>query len=276
MADLILQAENLEYTYEGAAAPALRGLSLSVPGGCRTALLGANGSGKSTFFLCCNGILRPQKGRLCYKGVPFSYDRKSLLELRKNIGIVFQNPDTQLFSASVYEDISFGILNLGVSREEASRAVDAVIQEMAITPFQDRPVHALSGGQKKQVALADILVMKPELLILDEPASSLDPRNRKNIRTLTERMASKGTTVLLSTHDTNYALEWAEQVIIFEEGRVLAQGDPAVLLSDPDLLERAGLDMPDCIYLFDKLCTKGILSPSLPVPHSLAQLEQYF
>ena len=118
--------------------------------------MGANGSGKSTFFLCCNGILRPQKGDILFHGKPVSYKRKELLALRSKVGIVFQDPDKQLFSASVEQEISFGILNLGVAKEQARTEVEQVMEELEIVPFRKRPVHALSGGQKKQVSIADI------------------------------------------------------------------------------------------------------------------------
>ena len=136
-------------------------------------LIGPNGSGKSTFFLCLNGILKPQKGTLSFCGTPYSYDRKSLLELRHRIGIVFQDPDNQLFSASVLQEISFGILNLGADSETALKETEKIMDALDITELKDRPTHILSGGQKKQVAIADILVMHPDIVILDEPAAAL-------------------------------------------------------------------------------------------------------
>ena len=164
MGDVIIKAEDLWFSYDGEEAHALRGLSLELRKGRKIALMGANGAGKSTFFLCCNGIHKPQKGTLYYDGNPVSYDKKGLLELRRKVGIVFQDPENQLFSASVYQEISFGILNLGVPDEEAAQEVERVIRELEITPFRNRPVHALSGGQKKQVSIADILVMRPEVI----------------------------------------------------------------------------------------------------------------
>ena len=158
------------------------GLDLAFAEGVVTTLIGANGSGKSTFFLCLNGIRRPDGGTIYIDGKPVEYTRKGLLDVRGKVGIVFQEPDSQLFSASVYEEISFGILNLGADEDTARREVERVIEELEITPFQDRPAHALSGGQKKQVAIADILVMHPEVMILDEPAAALDPKHTKNSR----------------------------------------------------------------------------------------------
>ena len=153
MNDVIIKAEDLWFSYEGEDAHALKGLSLEIRKGKKVVLMGANGAGKSTFFLCCSGIYRPQKGTLYFDGAPLAYDRKSLLKLRGRVGIVFQDPENQLFSASVYQEISFGILNLGVPEAQAKKEVEQVIDYLEITPFRHKPTHALSGGQKKQVSI---------------------------------------------------------------------------------------------------------------------------
>ena len=175
--DIILKADNLFFSYDDEKSHSLNGLSLEIKKGHKVAFMGANGSGKSTFFLCCNGIHQPSSGTLYFKGEPVDYSRKGLLKLRSKVGIVFQDPDNQLFSASVYQEISFGILNLGVSESEAKEQVENVIDYLEITPFRHKPTHALSGGQKKQVSIADILVMHPDIIILDEPAAALDPKH---------------------------------------------------------------------------------------------------
>ncbi len=280
MNDLILEARHVSYSYGSGETPSLKDLSLSIRRGRRTAVMGANGSGKSTFFLCCNGILRPDEGQIYYNGQPLSYRKKDLLSLREKVGIVFQDPDMQLFCASVYQEISFGPLNLGLPREEAAREVEAVIRRLGITPFRHRPAHALSGGQKKQVALADILVMHPELLILDEPFAALDPSHvhiiRDMIRDLEKDSSPSGPlTVVIATHDTDFALEWADEVILFSEGQVLAQGAPASVLTDRELLARASLDLPGVIKVFESLQAAGLLGADLPAPKHLDQLTDY-
>lgn len=280
MNDLILEARHVSYSYGSGETPSLKDLSLSIRRGRRTAVMGANGSGKSTFFLCCNGILRPDEGQIYYNGQPLSYRKKDLLSLREKVGIVFQDPDMQLFCASVYQEISFGPLNLGLPREEAAREVEAVIRRLGITPFRHRPAHALSGGQKKQVALADILVMHPELLILDEPFAALDPSHvhiiRDMIRDLEKDSSPSGPlTVVIATHDTDFALEWADEVILFSEGQVLAQGAPASVLTDRELLARASLDLPGVIKVFESLQAAGLLEADLPAPKHLDQLTDY-
>lgn len=274
MRDIILEARNLSYSYEDSSSPALNGLSLSVARGSKIAVMGANGSGKSTFFLCCNGILKPDQGELLFKGQPVSYSKKNLLELRSKVGIVFQNPDTQLFCASVYQEISFGLLNLGIPEKEAAEAVENIIETLEITDFRHRPAHALSGGQKKQVALADILVMKPEIMILDEPFAALDPVHTRIIRQQIDKMCTSGMTVLLATHNTDYALEWADEVILLKNGRVLSQDRPDKVLTDEKLLKETNLELPSVIRLHKFLCSHGMADPSLPVPRNMDELEK--
>ena len=273
--DVILKADNLYFSYDDEKSHSLNGLSLEIRRGHKVAFMGANGSGKSTFFLCCNGIHRPTSGTLYFDGQPVDYSRKGLLSLRSRVGIVFQDPDNQLFSASVYQEISFGILNLGIPGEQAKEAVEDVISRLEITPFRHRPTHALSGGQKKQVSIADILVMKPEIIILDEPAAALDPRHTALVNRIVDQLTQEGITVLLSTHDVDYAMAWADDVILLKDGKVLTQGTPQQVFSDKTALAATNLKAPACLELFDSLCRKGILKMSLPVPRTLAQLETY-
>ena len=196
------------------------------------------------------------------------------MDLRSKIGIVFQDPDDQLFSASVYEEISFGLLNLGTSREAAEQAVSDIISELEITPFQGKPTHALSGGQKKQVAIADILVMQPEILILDEPAAALDPKHTDIVRALIDKLSDNNMTILIATHDADYAFAWADEVVLIHEGSVLKSGTPLAVFSDTEALARTNLRQPSVLPLFQTLCRKQILSEKLPVPRTLKELEQ--
>ena len=275
MNDVILKADNLFYSYDDGNTFPLNGLSLEIRRGKKIAVMGPNGSGKSTFFLCCNGIHRPARGTLYFHGEPVDYSRRGLLRLRQSVGIVFQDPDNQLFSASVYQEISFGLLNLGIPEEEARQEVKRIMEEMDITPYRDRPTHALSGGQKKQVSIADILVMHPDIIILDEPAAALDPKHTRMVNHIVEQMTEAGITVLMSTHDVNYAYEWADEVILFQEGRVLLQASPMEVFSNEEALKATNLEAPAVLSLYETLCRKGILSPSLKTPRNLAALERY-
>ena len=274
-ADIILKTENLYFSYDDDNSHSLNGLSLEIKKGQKVAVMGANGSGKSTFFLCCTGIHKPQKGKLYLDGKEVKYNKKGLLDLRSKVGIVFQDPDNQLFSASVYQEISFGILNLGVSEEQAKKEVEEVIDYLEITPFRSKPTHALSGGQKKQVSIADILVMHPEIIILDEPAAALDPRHTTMVNHIVEQMTENGITVLMATHDVNYAYEWADEVILFHEGKVLMNGSPEQVFGNRAALRQTNLEPPAVLELFESLCKKGILKSSLPFPKNLKALEGY-
>lgn len=275
MSDIILKADNLYFSYDDEQSHSLNGFSLEIRRGKKIAFMGANGSGKSTFFLCCNGIHRPTKGTLFFNGKPVDYSRQGLLQLRSKVGIVFQDPDHQLFSASVYQEISFGILNLDVSEEQAKKEVEQIIQALEITPFRHKPTHALSGGQKKQVSIADILVMHPDIIIFDEPAAALDPKHTKLVHQIIEQLTAQGITVLMSTHDVNYAMEWADEVVLIKDGTVLMHAAPEEIFSNRSALAATNLEQPACLQLFDSLCSRGVLKMSLPVPKNLAQLEQY-
>lgn len=273
--DIILKAEDLYFSYDDEQSHSLNGLSLEIKKGQKIAFMGANGSGKSTFFLCCTGILQPQKGKLFFHNKEVTYKKKELLDLRSKIGIVFQDPDNQLFSASVYQEISFGPLNLGHSEEETKKEVEEVIDYLEITPFRHKPTHALSGGQKKQVSIADILVMKPEIIILDEPAAALDPKHTTMVNHIVDQMTQNGITVLMATHDVNYAYEWADEILLFHEGKVLMHGTPAQVFSNRGVLKQTNLEPPAVLELFESLCRKGILKSSLPLPKNLNALEKY-
>lgn len=272
--DWVIEAQDVSYTYDGNSERALDGLNLKIRRGSKVAFMGGNGSGKSTFFLCLNGIRRPDSGKIRIDGKEIEYTRKGLLEVRSRVGIVFQEPDDQLFSASVYEEISFGILNMGADEETARREVESVIEELEITPFQDRPAHALSGGQKKQVAIADILVMHPEVMILDEPAAALDPKHTRKVQQIVDRLTAKGITVLMATHDIDYACSWADEIVLMHEGRVLRQGPPLEVCSDREALKAASLEVPAVLKMHEKLIEKGLIPGGTVPPTSIDELVE--
>lgn len=272
--DWVIEALDVSYTYDGNDERALDGLNLKIRRGTKVAFMGGNGSGKSTFFLCLNGIRRPDTGKICIDGEAIEYTRKGLLNVRGRVGIVFQEPDDQLFSASVYEEISFGILNLGADEETARREVESVIKELEITPFQDRPAHALSGGQKKQVAIADILVMHPEVMILDEPAAALDPKHTKKVQQIVDHLTEKGITVLMATHDIDYAYAWADEIILMHEGKVIRQGTPFEVCSDREALKAASLEVPAVLRMHERLKEKGLIPQDAAPPGNIDELVE--
>ena len=257
MSDILLQAENLQYHYADGTA-ALNGLSLSVKRGERLALMGANGSGKSTLFLCLNGVLRPQTGVVRFAGEPVDYSRKGLLRLRRQVGIVFQDPDP---------------LNLGLPEAEVRTRVEQVIQELNLAELQHKPVHLLSGGQKKRVAIAGILVMQPEVILFDEPTAALDPLHKRLVQDIIDDLGGRGITIISATHDASHALAWADSVAVLHNGRLLRHDSPTAIFTDEALLAQAGLEPPALLRLFFQLIQQGILPAGLPLPHTEAELE---
>lgn len=224
-----IQAEDLCYTYEDGTV-ALDHITFAAEQGKVTGILGANGAGKSTLFLSLNGVLTPKSGKVLLGGQPVRYDKKGLLELRRRVGIVFQDPDDQLFSADVYRDVSFGGVNLGLPAEEVRRRVEGALERTGVSHLRDKPTHALSYGQKKRVAIAGVLVMEPEVLILDEPTAGLDPKERARLRDHIYRRA-QDRIVLLATHIVSDIEAIADCILLMKEGRLLRAGTAAQLIA---------------------------------------------
>ena len=218
------------------------------------AFMGGNGSGKSTFFLCLNGIRKPDAGEICIDGNPINYTRKGLLDVRKKVGIVFQEPDDQLFSASVKKDISFGAVNLGLPNEEVERRVEEAVRETGIGELMDRPTHALSFGQKKRVAIAGVLVMEPELIILDEPTAGLDPEGVGEIlRLLRKIQRERGMTIVIATHEMDIVPLFCDYAYVMDKGRVTLSGTPRELFAAPQKLRENHLRLPRIAHLMEVL-----------------------
>ncbi|MCL6612270.1 MAG: ATP-binding cassette domain-containing protein [Peptococcaceae bacterium] len=255
--DPILEAREVSFGYPDGT-EALRKVSLSIPRGKKTAFLGPNGAGKTTLFLHFNGILRPAGGKVCFDGRDVRYDHRSLLDLRKNVGIVFQDPDTQLFSASVLQEVSFGPLNLGLPREEVWKRVNGAMAATGTVHLKDRPTHFLSYGQKKRVAIADILAMRPRVLICDEPTAWLDARHADQIMDLFDKFNGEGMTVVFSTHDVNLAYSRADYIYIMKNGAVIGEGLPEQVFKDLGLLQQAGLERPWLVDVYEELKRKGL------------------
>ena len=267
----VLAAEGVTFTYPDGTV-ALRDLSLALPQGRRVAILGANGCGKTTLFLHFNGILQPTTGTISLSGELIGYGRHALRELRRRVGLVFQDPDSQLFAANVRQDISFGPLNLGWSEERVRDKVEQVISNTDLTDLADRPTHLLSYGQKKRVAIAGVLVMEPEVIIADEPTAGLDPEMTTRVLDLLDTLHRTGRSIVISTHDVELALAWADHVIVLRQGRLLAEGRPDAVLADDPLLREARLLQPIVVSAYRQLRAKGLLPPSASVPRTAADL----
>ena len=278
--EVFIKAENLSYAYEeddGTPQKAvLRGVSLEVKRGEYVAILGHNGSGKSTFAKLLNMILVPDSGRLWVAGHELTspdFDENELLEVRRKIGMVFQNPDNQLVATVVEEDVAFGPENLGVPSKEIRERVDQALETVGMTEYARHSPDRLSGGQKQRVAIAGIIAMMPECMVLDEATAMLDPVGRREVMDTVDRLrAEKGITVLNITHHMNEAVR-ADRVIVINDGKIYMDGTPDQVFARAKELEAVGLEVPQCTALIDALREKGIKLEGVPTtPEACAEL----
>ena len=267
---IILETRDLGYSY-GDGTEALRGVSISLEEGKKVALVGPNGAGKSTLMLMFNGILRPAAGEVLFRGQTLRYDSASLRDVRRKVGMVFQNSDDQLFAPTVYQDVAFGPSNLGFSREKVERYVDYALAYVGLSGYERRPPHHLSGGEKKRVAIAGVLAMEPEVMILDEPTSNLDPASSEEIMDMLDELNLGGKTMIISTHDVDLAYRFADDVILMMDGRVLRRGPGQDVFADADLIRKARLKLPVVVDLYQELSCRGLLNGSRP-PRSILDL----
>lgn len=236
--------------------PVLSGADLAVTEGRRVVVLGPNGGGKTTLFRLLVGALAPSAGTVEMLGVPVGRGRRALLELRRQVQLVLQDPDAQLFAASVAQDVSFGPMNLGLERTEVRSRVDAALTALDVADLADRPPHLLSSGQKKRVTIAGAVAMRPRVLLLDEPTAGLDPAAVESLLVTLRELHATGTTIVLSTHDVDLAYRWADEVAVVLDGRVRS-GPVDAVLHDPDLLARAHLGSPWAPAVHDLLARCG-------------------
>ncbi|MBE5055925.1 ATP-binding cassette domain-containing protein [Pseudoflavonifractor sp. DSM 107456] len=263
-----IETRELCYTYEDGTR-ALDAISIRAARGAVTGILGANGAGKSTLFLNLNGVLTPSGGQVLLDGKEVSYARRDLPELRRKVGIVFQDPDDQLFSADVYRDISFGAVNLGLPPEEVRRRVELAMERTGVTALRDKPTHALSYGQKKRVAIAGVLVMEPSVMILDEPTAGLDPQGVSELmRLLTALRDQLKMTILLATHDMDIVPLYCDYAYVLSGGRVAGEGTAEELVCQPGLLRENHLRLPRMAHLMEVLARED----GIDLPRSAATI----
>jgi cobalt/nickel transport system ATP-binding protein len=269
MSHRTLTAERLVVGYERGR-PVLDGACLTVPAGRRLALLGANGSGKTTLLRCLSGALQPSAGGVTVDGARLEYSRRALRAHRQEVQLVLQDPDDQLFSASVAQDVSFGPLNLGLDEAAVRERVGEALRLLAVDSLAARPTHQLSYGERKRVAIAGAVAMRPCVLLLDEPTAGLDPSAVAEALAALARLQEHDSTVVMSTHDVNLALRWADEVAVVVD-RTVVQGLPEDVLGDDALLARARLGRPWALTLGGRLRDLGLL-PAGPLPRDVAGL----
>jgi len=262
--DSIIKTENLEFSYASVddeePRMVLRGFDLEIEKGTFVAIIGHNGSGKSTLAKHFNAILLPQGGRVLVSGFETT-DEKMIIEIRRRVGMVFQNPDNQIVATVVEEDVAFAPENLGYPSEEIRQRVDDALHIVGMYDYREHAPHLLSGGQKQRVAIAGVLAMKPECIVFDEPTAMLDPQGRDSIiRVIRELRDFLGVTVVLITHHMDEAV-YADRVIVMTEGEIIMDDTPRKVFMDIDTLRRAGLDVPETTALLYELKEDGFNLP---------------
>jgi cobalt/nickel transport system ATP-binding protein len=261
-----IEVQNLSHTYPDGTR-ALKDVSFSLEKGSQTAVLGGNGTGKSTLFLLLSGLLNHSHGRIILDGKAAKGGRKRNSPFEK-VGMTFQNPDTQIFAPTVFQEVSFGPVNQRLPEEEILRRTEEALEHTALTVLKDRPVHYLSYGQKKRVTIADILAMKTDILILDEPFAWLDRKSCDEMMKVLQFLRDEGKTLLISTHDSDFAWEWADSVLVFSENRLADQGGIQDLFRNKELLDSAGICQPGGVSIARALNWKGEL------PRTLASMAE--
>ncbi|MDR3370908.1 energy-coupling factor ABC transporter ATP-binding protein [Rhodoferax sp.] len=238
MSHHLVQAKEVFYAYPDGQ-PALRGVSFLIHHGESVALIGSNGAGKSTLLLHLNGVLKPSSGQIRIGDFPIT--QKNLAEMRRTVGLIFQDSDDQLFMPTVFDDVAFGLSHQGLTAQEIESRVDQALATVGATHLKERPPYRLSGGEKRAVAIAGVLVMHPSILVMDEPSNGLDPAAR---RRLIKLLASFDHTKIIATHDLDLVLDLCTRVLVMNQGVIEADGTSADIFADADLLQRCNLEPP--------------------------------
>jgi cobalt/nickel transport system ATP-binding protein len=270
--EYILETKDLCYRYEGSRSLSMDHVGIKIKKGVKTILLGANGAGKSTLFFHFNGVFKPDSGKVLYNGREIEYKKKALAALRSEISVVLQNPDDQIFSATVEEDVAFGPMNLDLPMEEVEERVNEALFQVGLLDIRDRPTAQLSYGQRKRVAFAGALAMKSKVLILDEPTAGLDPQMSQEVMELAEQLHHAGTTVVISTHDVDLAYAWADEIHVLRRGNLVYSGESEGFYTDPTEVHLAGLMPPSMFAINENLESIRGKSDKSPYPRTMTQL----
>ncbi len=256
----MISVENVKYTYDGAETQALRGVSFDIERGEFVAIVGRNGSGKSTVAKLLNALLIPEEGTVRIDGMD-TIDEERTLDIRKKVGVVFQNPDNQIVTTVVEEDVGFGPENLGIPTEQIIRRVHDALEAVDMLSYAKSAPHMLSGGQKQRIAIAGMLAIEPEVLVLDEATAMLDPLGRKKIIDIVNELHSKrGITVIMITQYMEEAVD-ADRIIVMNDGLIDFTGSPREVFAQGDRLRGIGLDVPVIVGIRDELIAKGLIAP---------------
>lgn len=270
----MLKCQEICYSYPGQEKAILKNITLSIPAQKKSALIGRNGSGKSTLLLLAAGLYQPQQGNLYWGEEVLKCDRKSLSRWRQRIGLAFQDPEQQLVAGTVAEDISYGLYNLELPQAEIELRLQQALTDFGLQELADRPLHHLSLGQKRRVALAGVMALKPQLLLLDEPTTYLDKLQIDNLLKELDRIHAAGTTAVMATHDLNLAYEWADWIWILHEGQMVMEGETQDVFARRELMEKIQVGSPILWEVWDTLCPEIIPNANLPFPKTIRELQE--
>jgi len=248
----ILRLENVDFSYNNEK-KALSDINLSLKRGEKLVILGQNGSGKSTLFLCCNMINAISSGSIFLKGKKVEKNKKNINELRKSVGIVFQNPNDQIIASSVYEEISFGPMNLGLKIDDVRERIEKSIKMMGLEDYRKRMTQYLSGGEQKRVTIADILAMYPDIILFEEPMASLDMKSSRELEKNLNMLSKNQIGIVVATHDIDFAWRWADRIVVMSEGKIINDSNPEELFENNEIIKEAELDMPILYTIGKKL-----------------------
>lgn len=257
MTNIQLSTENLSFTYPDGT-HALKNINIEIEKGEKVAIIGPNGAGKSTLFSHFNGLTEPTSGCVKIEGKPISFEKDELLKVRQKVGIVFQDPNDQLFAPTVKEDIAFGPMNLGLSYDEVEKRVEDALKMVGMENYEDKTPHHLSGGQQKRIAIAGIIAMKPELMILDEPTAGLDPDGVEKVLNIMNQLNEEGMTLIISSHDIDMISKYANKIFVLYNGEIIESGNKNKIFSDMELLKKAHLRTPITTEILYNLKESGL------------------
>ena len=257
MADIHLETKNLSFTYHDGT-EALKNVNIQIKKGEKIAIMGPNGAGKSTLFSHFNGLTEPTSGHVEVEGEKIIFEREELLKVRQKVGIVFQDPNDQLFAPTVKEDVAFGPMNLGLEYEEVEKRIKESLEMVGMSGFEDKTPHHLSGGQQKRVAIAGIVAMRPDIMILDEPTAGLDPEGVDKVLDILDNLNKEGMSIVISSHDIEMVNQFADKMFVLYDGEIIAEGDKNQIFSDKELLKKAHLKAPITTEILYNLKEKGL------------------
>lgn len=256
MTDIHLETKDLCFTYHDGT-KALKNVNIQVKKGEKIAIIGPNGAGKSTLFSHFNGLTEPTSGHVEIDGKKIIFERDELLKVRQKVGIVFQDPNDQLFAPTVKEDVAFGPMNLGLEYDEVKKRIEEALEMVGMSGFEDKTPHHLSGGQQKRVAIAGIVAMRPDIMILDEPTAGLDPEGVDKVLAILNKLNSEGMSIVISSHDIEMVNEFADKIFVLYNGEIIAEGNNHQIFSDKELLKKAHLKAPVTTEILYKLKENG-------------------